>query len=61
MREYNNKRRTQRQNESPEEKEAWLEKRQYQKEKSKKNESPEQREQRLAKMREYNNKRRTQR
>ena len=61
MREYNDRRRAQRQNESPEEKKAQLEKRQHQTEKSKKNKSLEQREQRLAKMREYHSRRRAQR
>ena len=57
LREYNNLRKIQRQNESAEEKEARLERQQLQK----KNESLQQREQRLCKMREYNNRRKTQR
>ena len=51
--EYNNRRKIQRQNESPEEKKARLEKQRLQKKRSQKNESSEQREHRLAKIKEY--------
>ena len=56
----NNRRKIQRQNESPEEKKARLEKRQLQTKSAKKNESLEQREHRLAKARDYNDRRRIQ-
>ena len=56
----NNRRKIQRQNESPEEKKARLEKRQLQMKSAKKNETPQQREHRLAKARDYNDRRRIQ-
>ena len=56
----NNRRKIQRQNESPEEKKARLEKRQLQTKSAKKNESLQQREHRLAKARDYNDRRRIQ-
>ena len=54
-REYNNRRKIQRQNESPEEKRARRDKEQLWKKCLKENESLEQREHKLAKVREYNN------
>ena len=54
-REYNKRRKIQRQNESPEEKKARFEKEQLRKKSLKKNESLKQREHRLAKIRQYNN------
>ena len=54
LREYNNLRKIQRQNESREEKKTRLEKEKLRKKSSKKTETLEQRKQRLAKMREYN-------
>ena len=51
--EYNNRRKIKRQNESPEEKKAQLEKQRLQKKRSQKNESLDQREHILAKIKEY--------